>query len=143
MARRAEELFGTMAPSEQEEARRVFTQLVLPGEEDTQVTRRRATFNEVGEAARPLLQKLADARLLVTGRDEASGEETVEVAHEALINNWGRLRGWLDEDREFLLWRHRLRMALAQWERGGHDKGSLLRGGFPDGGRTVVVPANR
>jgi len=44
--------------------------------------------------------------LLVTERDE-KGENVVAVVHEALIQSWERLRLWLDEDREFLLWRER------------------------------------
>jgi len=126
MAQRAEELFGRLDSSDQEQIRRVFAHLVLPSE-DNQDTRRRATFSELGENAQRLVSQLADARLLVTSLDEAAGEETVEVAHEALISNWARLRGWLDEDREFLLWRQRLRLAVAEWERGVRDRGLLLR----------------
>lgn len=126
IAQRAEGLFGQLDPHDQMELRRVFTQLVLPGE-DSQDTRRRATFDELGESAQQLVARLTDARLLVTGLDETAGEETVEVAHEALIGNWDRLRAWLDEDREFLIWRNRLRTAVAEWERGGHDRGLLLR----------------
>jgi len=63
----------------------------------------------------------------VTGRD-AAGRETVEVAHEALIRNWGRLRQWLDLDREFLFWQQRLRNSLRQWTSSDQDEGALLRG---------------
>ena len=126
MAQRAEELFGRLESADQAQLRRVFAHLVLPSE-DNQDTRRRATFRELGGDAQRLVSQLADARLLVTSLDEAAGEETVEVAHEALISNWARLRGWLDEDREFLLWRQRLRLAVAEWERGGRDRGLLLR----------------
>ncbi len=127
MAHRADEVFGKLSPTQQKVVRRVLIQLVRPGE-GTEATRRRATFAEVGEAARPLVQRLADARLTVTGRDEATGEQTVEVAHEALIRNWARLRGWLDEDREFLLWRQRLRGHLDEWERAGRERDALLHG---------------
>ena len=51
----------------------------------------------------------------------------MRVAHETLISNWDRLRGWLDEDRGFLLWRNRLRITLAEWDRGDHDRSLLLR----------------
>jgi hypothetical protein len=52
----------------------------------------------------------------------------VEVAHEALIRNWKRLRGWLNEDRGFLLWRQRMQIQVEQWEEHGCDAGYLLRG---------------
>ncbi|HIK14158.1 MAG TPA: caspase family protein [Leptolyngbyaceae cyanobacterium M33_DOE_097] len=41
-------------------------------------------------------------------------QETVDVAHEALIRNWSLLRQWLDENRE-LLWRQR-RIERNAWE---------------------------
>ena len=126
IARRAEEVFTRLTPLEQEAVRRVFVRLVRPGE-GTEDTRRRATLTEVGEVAWPLVQRLADGRLLVTARDDASGDETAEVSHEALIRQWDRLRRWIDEDREFLLWRERLRAALAEWQRLAGDKGGLLR----------------
>jgi hypothetical protein len=127
IARRAEEMFARLTSLEQAATRRIFLQLVRPGEQ-TEDTRRRATFADVGEAVRPVVHQLADARLLVTGRDPISGEETIEVAHEALIGNWARLRQWLDDDREFLLWRQRLRVAVTEWQHTEPDEGALLRG---------------
>ena len=67
-------------------------------------------------------------RLVVTGRDEATGEETVEVVHEALIREWTRLRGWMEDNREFRTWQERLRVAFRQWKETNKDDGALLRG---------------
>jgi hypothetical protein len=75
IARRAEEAFEHLTLLEQDAARRVFMQLVRPGEQ-TEDTRRRATFAEVGETARPVVQRLADTRLVVTGHDQTTHEET-------------------------------------------------------------------
>jgi len=137
IARWAEEELEKFTPEQQVVARWVFTRLVRVArpEEGTEDTRRRATLKEletlgVSKIAevRPVIKALADARLVVTGRDEVTGEETVEVAHEALIRGWERLRHWLDEDREFLLWRQRLRVALEEWKRTKRDEGALLHG---------------
>ena len=39
-----------------------------------------------------------------------------KVAHEALLRHWERLRGWLNEDREFLLWHQRTQIHVAfEW----------------------------
>jgi len=113
--------------------RRVFLCLVRPGEE-TEDTRQRATLQEL--TARPedeaavhtVVTALADARLVTTGQDEVTSQPTVEVAHEALIHGWQRLREWVNQDREFLLWRQRLKAALREWERLWQDEGALLRG---------------
>ena len=43
------------------------------------------------------------ARLLTFDRDPVTREPTVEVAHEALIREWPRLRSWLDDDRHMVL----------------------------------------
>ena len=74
------------------------------------------------------MRELAGSRLLVNGRGETTGEETVEVAHEALIQHWGRLREWVDRDCEFLMWRRRIESSLEDWAATGKDDGSLLNG---------------
>lgn len=122
----ADDTFIALSPSEQQTARRIFVQMVRPGE-GTEDTRRVTSRAELGEAAWPLVQKLASARLLVTAQDTAQ-QETVEVVHEALIRNWGRLRGWMDNDRAFRTWQERLRAALRQWQASQQDEGALLRG---------------
>ncbi|HUF54704.1 MAG TPA: TIR domain-containing protein [Dehalococcoidia bacterium] len=107
--------------------RHLLLHLVQPGAGTTD-TRRRATFEEIGAELEPIVRQLIGSRLLVAGRDETSGKETVEVAHEALIQHWGRLREWVDRDREFLMWRRRIESSLDDWMATGKDEGSLLRG---------------
>ena len=53
------------------------------------------------------------------------GRDEVEVAHEALIRHWPRLRGWLDADRAGLLLRESIREAAQDWERSGGDESYL------------------
>ncbi len=97
-----------------------------PGE-GTEDTRRIATREELGDESWELIQRLADRRLVVTGRD-AAGHETAEVVHEALIQKWGRFREWMSSDRAFRLWQERLRSNLRQWQESGQDEGALLAG---------------
>ena len=56
------------------------------------------------------------------------GEAQVDVAHEALIRAWPRLRQWLDEDRQGLLVHRRLTEAAQEWQRSGRDPDLLFRG---------------
>lgn len=42
-------------------------------------------------------------------------QETVDIAHEALIRNWGLLRSWLDENREMLRRQRRIERAAREW----------------------------
>lgn len=134
LANAAEAAYGRLSEVEKQAVQRVFLQLVRPsptGED----TRRRATFVELKETTRllvtslrPLVTSLATQRLLVTNTIAGSQTETVEVAHEALIRHWQRLKEWLNQDREFLLWRERLRTAREEWLRTNQDKDDVLRG---------------
>ena len=126
LARYAEQVYEALSPEHQLAAQRIFIQLVQPGE-GTEDTRRVARRSELGEGNWPLVQHLADKRLVVTGRD-AAGQETVEVVHEALIRSWERLRGWIEEDRAFRVWQEGLRAAMRQWQASDQDEGGLLRG---------------
>lgn len=110
----------------QAEARRVFVQLVWPGEA-TDHTRRMARRAELGERGWQVAQELALSRLVVMGTD-ISGVETVELVHEALILNWDRFRQWIEADRAFRAWQERLRALVRQWEDSNGDSGVLLRG---------------
>lgn len=124
LAQHADRVFGALSPLEQQALQRVFLLLVHPGEASD--TRRRATLEEIGTASAQVVKRLADERLLVTSHDAGLEQETVEVSHEALIRNWDKLRAWVDADREFLLWRERLRAHRADWERAGRPDALLL-----------------
>ncbi len=126
LVRYADQLYSQFDPDEQWRVQRLLTQLVRPGEgtEDTRLT---VSRTELEDSDWPLVQELADARLVVTNRT-ADGEETVEIVHEALISTWGRLRAWLNADRDFYTWRQRLRSAIRQWADSSADPGALLRG---------------
>ena len=126
LTRYADGEFEGLNPAEQDTARRVFMQMVRPGE-GVQDTRRLATRAELGEDGWRLVQRLADARLVVTDRDPA-GQETAEIVHETLLQSWGQLRGWMEADRLFRAWQEKLRVGLGQWLASGRDEGALLRG---------------
>jgi hypothetical protein len=57
------------------------------------------------------------------------GRDEVEVAHEALIRHWPRLRDWLDEDRASLLLRESIREAAQEWQRHDRDESYLAHRG--------------
>ena len=59
----------------------------------------------------------------------ATGRDEIEVAHEALIRHWPRLRAWLDQDRAGLLLRESIREAAREWERHSHDESYLAHRG--------------
>jgi WD40 repeat protein/class 3 adenylate cyclase len=126
VAATAEQVYESLGPEARGLARRTFLALTQPGEA-TDDSRRRATLAELTPAGgsaglAPLLEGMAAARLLTVGDD------IVEVAHEALIREWPRLRAWLDEDREGLRLHRHLAAAAAAWDGLGRDPAELYRG---------------
>src|SRR5207253_11074039 len=115
------------APPQQTIARRIFLRLTELGE-GTQDTRRRARIDELvprddeAVAVRTVVQMLADARLITLS------EDTVEVAHEALIREWPTLGAWLNEDRDGLRLHQHVAESAQEWQRLGRDPDALYRG---------------
>ncbi|MEY4808930.1 MAG: hypothetical protein RLZZ206_3319 [Cyanobacteriota bacterium] len=95
--------------------REAFVPAMVRVSEQGSYARRAASWGSLPPLARPLLEALVAARLLV--RRQGDGQpSTVEVAHEALLRVWPQLRGWLDESRDFLLGSQQLEQDMAQWQ---------------------------
>ena len=134
VARRAEELYAGLGDTGQAATRQLFLRLVTLGEEGSEDTRRRVLLTDLVsmEVERDALEGAIDlfgsARLLSFDRDPVTRGPTVEVAHEALIGAWARLRGWIESAREDVRMHRRLAAPAAEWDRAGRDPSFLLRG---------------
>ncbi len=134
LAKRAEEIFLKMTDIQQETTRQLFLRLVTLGE-GSEDTRRRALMSEVLSASRDskVMQQIVDTfgnyRLLTFDRDPTTRTPTVEVAHEALIREWSRLKTWLSEGRSDVRLQRQLAARAQEWETAKRDRSSLLRGG--------------
>ena len=131
---RAEEIVSSLTATEQEAARQTFLRLVTLGE-GTDDTRRRlpvAGLNDLDEgtdgAVAALLDRFGAHRLLSFDRDPVTGESTVELAHEALLSEWPRLAGWIDESREGLRLHRALGVEAAEWAAAGRNPDYLVTG---------------
>jgi WD40 repeat protein len=111
----------------------VFLRLVTLGE-GRQDTRRRVTRSELDalEVERGAIDLVLDTfgrhRLLTFDREPSTREPTVEIAHEALLGAWGRLRTWIDGAREDLRQERGLARAAAEWRGSDGDRSFLMRG---------------
>ncbi len=123
LARLADDVFAGLDADRQVQARRLFLRLAEPGEGTDDVRRRmpREEFS-AGAAGDEVLDAFVGRRLLVA--DNGS----VEVAHEALLREWPRLRTWLEEDREGRRLHRYVTVAAATWAAEGRDPGALYRG---------------
>jgi len=88
--------------------------------------RRPVPVEQLPAEQRGLVAPLSAGRLLIVS--ESAGADIVELAHQALIEHWPRLRGWLVRDREFLLWREQLTVHRERWEAEDRSDAALLRG---------------
>jgi energy-coupling factor transporter ATP-binding protein EcfA2 len=130
IARKADALYGELIARDPQAANRIrsiFMRLVRPGQ-DEQDTRRRAAASEFSPSSAALIRQLSDARLLVTSKAPSGGAETIEIAHEALIQNWQKLRDWVAADRQFVIWQQRLNATALEWQMRKRSTDLLLRG---------------
>jgi WD40 repeat protein/DNA-binding SARP family transcriptional activator len=133
LAARAEHLFANRQLADRDAVRELFLRLVTLGE-GTPDTRRRVRLSELAsiEADPHAMESALDTygrhRLLTFDRDPGTREPTVEVAHEALLGAWDRLRGWIDEARDDIRVRNTLSAAASDWDAAGGDESFLLRG---------------
>ncbi len=139
LALRAEELYASFEPAGQEATRQLFLRLVTLGE-GVEDTRRRVRQSEVeglkiaegatdfASQTSAVLTAFGRYRLLTFDRDLTTREPTVEVAHEALLREWPRLRRWLEGSRENVRLQRLLAASAAEWITAEKDSGFLLRG---------------
>lgn len=112
--------------TERQALERIFIQLVRPGEEldageRGPDTRRVAARTEFSEGDWALIHRLASTRLVVVTR-RPTGRDTAELAHQALVETWPRLRRWLEENRAFRSWQEELRRSLRLWQEQGRPR---------------------
>jgi WD40 repeat protein/serine/threonine protein kinase/DNA-binding XRE family transcriptional regulator/energy-coupling factor transporter ATP-binding protein EcfA2 len=153
LARRADELYDRLDAEQQEAARQLFLRLVTPGEGIAD-TRRRALRSELTALTKDQGRKTEDAdnadpsssvlrssaaldkvidlysryRLLTFDHDPITRGPTIEVAHEALIRSWVRLREWLDTSRAMLRTQRQLTADTAEWVQRGRATDNLATG---------------
>ncbi len=106
-------------------ARAVFLRLAGPGQGGS-VVRRRVPIAEFDTEHDPALAGLID--LLARRRLITVDESSVEVIHEALLREWPRYQGWLDEDLQGRVVQAHLAVAAREWAERGRDASELYRG---------------
>jgi WD40 repeat protein/DNA-binding SARP family transcriptional activator len=134
LARRADSVLDSLGSDARDAARRVFLRLVTVTDEGESVRRRVPREELAGpgilaEVRDHLIERFGTLRLLTFDRDPTTGVPTVEIAHESLLDQWPRLREWVDQARDDLHTERRLNMALSEWEEADRDPALLLSGG--------------
>jgi WD40 repeat protein/DNA-binding SARP family transcriptional activator len=124
VARLAERAYMRLSESQRERARAIL--LRLSDADEAAPVRRRVPLAELeterDEDAAAALAVLTESRIVTVD------EGTVEVAHEALLSEWPRLRAWLADDAEGRRLHQHLIHAAAEWQASGRDPAELYRG---------------
>ncbi|MGH8946308.1 MAG: hypothetical protein ACRDVL_09165, partial [Acidimicrobiia bacterium] len=134
LGRRAEEIYQGFSEQGKEAAQQLFLRLVTVSEEADD-TRRRVRQTEMRGLAidqnslDEVVHQFGAHRLLSFDRDPVTRTPTVEVAHEALLREWKRLREWVDERREDLILHARFEGAVREWEESAREPSYLPSGG--------------
>ena len=133
LAKRAEEIYSELPPEQQAIAQQMFLRLVTLGE-GVEDTRRRTLRSELSaiaadtDAMDEVIDTFSAYRLLSLDHDPATRSPTVEVAHEAILREWERLRGWLNASRHEIRLERQLAAAVEEWRAARQDASFLLRG---------------
>jgi WD40 repeat protein len=120
----AEEVYGGLDETRRGIARQLFSRMVVVAKDGGLSKRavRQGSLNDLGPECDAVREAFTDARLLV-----AEGQ-TVEIAHEALLEYWTRLRDWTGEDRESQAMRSQLIEDAEEWDRNDREASFLYRG---------------
>ncbi len=132
LAKRAEEIFQELSPAQQNIAQQMFLRLVTLGE-GVEDTRRRTLRSELTSIAdtdvmEEIIDTFATYRLLTLDHDLSTRLPTVEVAHEAILREWERLRGWLNASRQEIRLQRQLSALVEEWQKAKYEVSFLLRG---------------
>jgi WD40 repeat protein len=132
VAVRAEEIWLGLNEDERQAAMRVFVNLVSIGAHPDgtgieMAVSRRASPSEWDELARTVAERLVEARLLTATQDPLTRERIIEVAHEALLRGWDRLRSRISKYGEYVHWYDRdLAPFLRRWHQADEPEDLLL-----------------
>ena len=151
--RRADAIYENLRKIEQIWAKRICLQLVRFGQEEKDTRQRQSKEallsmggkdEQTQQTIADVIQSLVNERLLVTATDEAaavrdeadsvdntvSNEGYVDIAHEALLVQWGLFVQWRQEDRDLRRLEQRLKDAYREWKSKGEREDYSLTGGL-------------
>ncbi len=131
LARHADTSLATLDEHQQKLARSIFSGLIET-DRGTQETRRTALFEELvpantkSEEVLTVVQRLADARLIIT--DEQAGKDTVTISHEKLIEAWPWLKKLVDENHDAIALQNEIKDDAKEWDDHQRDPSYLYIG---------------
>jgi WD40 repeat protein/serine/threonine protein kinase len=133
LSHRADEVYNQLDAASQRAAQQLFLRLVRI-DQTAKDTRRRVALTELNSISpdktisRQVIDAFARYRLLILDYETATRTPTLEIAHEAIIRVWPKLRDWLESGQEELRLHQRLSVAAADWVNNHRDSSYLASG---------------
>ena len=133
LAKRADEIYLEGNEDGQALVKQLFLRLVTLGE-GAEDTRRRVDRSELleitddPELMDEIIDIYAQSRLLSLDHDPSTRKPTVEVAHEAILREWERLREWLNNSRDDIKQERQIAHEAEAWQTNNRDKSYLRTG---------------
>ena len=132
LAKEADRVYDSLSELQKEIAQRLFIALLQLGGEN-KVTRRRVKISSLitraddAELFRQVVWRFAahDVRLITVSAE--GDEETAELTHEALFENWQQLQTWLESNWDDIRFQQRLEEAAQYWKEQKQPAGLLWR----------------
>ncbi len=124
VARTAEATFGEFGEAQRGLAAELLLRLLTVDDTGAAVRRQIDVAELLGVApdAAAVIDRLADARLVTVDRN------TIEIAHDAVVTAWPRLRGWIDHHRDALRVHRMITEAARAWVDDRRDPAALAAG---------------
>ncbi|MEM1172490.1 MAG: caspase family protein, partial [Cyanobacteria bacterium P01_H01_bin.35] len=140
LTKRADQVYNSLDDLERSVAKRIFLELVQPGEQTGNSgkvtdTRRRVILEKLQnekhslELLQQVSDTLADPNNRLITKDNYQEGTVLDVIHEELIRSWETLRNWVEEYQEALPLERKIEADAAQWEKDGKKEGLLLQTG--------------
>lgn len=137
LASKTQEAYDLLRTDQEKQiARSIFLKLIFLND-DNRKTRRRASILDLliedykEQSVREVVAHFAQSkvRILVTSAAiDNPNLEIVEIAHEALIDNWEELQDWLRENEQVIVHRDEIERLRKKWESQNRSKDYLLEG---------------
>ncbi len=125
-ARRAERAYVALPRDEKKAAALLWMRMVrvTSEEEAADLARVRVSTSELEPKQIPphVIEAFLNGGVVNRTKSTLGSDEKLEPVDDAFLNRWSRISEWIEEHREFLLWRQQLRLRVAEWEERGRPR---------------------
>ncbi|MCM1983903.1 nSTAND1 domain-containing NTPase [Lyngbya confervoides] len=143
LAHSADEFYNQLIPEDRETAKRILLRMVRVNQ-GLEVTSQRIVKEDLysipddNDRIDRVLSKLDQVQLIRQSSHKTAKNNQIEISHEALIRNWPRFLGWIEDERVSLRRRSSLSAAAEQWKERQRDPNVLLRGSLLEEAQTYT-----